>query len=235
MENGLFLIFVLMIIAAGVYIYRVIYHARQVMPRAPNLLMQDVWNNLMEKKDQLGEHERRVVDLVQRKFSDTAIQEIHEELLDVEEKLKAATDPLALSRTTIMDAVDVYVFNEAILNLDDEARKKVQTKLGNEFDDVNLVGAFLRSEFICLALRTYSSAKYSDVAQEDWFTCYVQSAKGCAENTIAMFKTQIEGQNPWFEVRLYEIYQPLMNRLRQTLLKAPRQTPIREPEGASNL
>jgi len=215
-----------------VYIYRVIHQIKSAKPRVPALTMQEAWDFWIKNKDELHEDNRRIVDLVQRKFTASAIENLREDLMEIERASKEAANPLVLLRTAIMDAVDMSLLNNAIIELDEEVRKEVQARLGDKFRDEDLGFGFLGGSFTCQVLRWYSSLKYDDGSADDWFAWYTDVAQASVGNTVEMLKKHAKGGSPRFEAVLHKTWRQVMDQARPFVLEAPRKTPIREPKNS---
>lgn len=228
MSEGLMLGLLLVAIGAGIYVTRVIYHGKRVMPSGADMTMRDAWDYWMKDKTELSDDNRRIVELIQYKFADAAIGKMRNELFEIEEESKKATDPLVPLRRAIMDALDTSLLNEAIENLDGEVRKKVEGKLGNLYTAEIFLWGYLANDFMCSVLRWYSLVKYDDASADDWFTYYVKVAKGRARHIIEVLQRWEPGESetPALTGNAYD--EQVMDKLRQRLLKAPRKMPISE-------
>jgi len=199
---------------------------RGVLPIAPDITMQHIWDSWMEHKDELQEEVSRTVDLVQAKFHREDIESIRKELIDLEKESNDAKDPLVPLRRAIMKAVDEKYLSELLLNLDTDDRKKLENRL--EFNlKLEVLGfTFLRSNLKTSILRLYSFGKYGDGAKEDWFLFYCEAAKRYAENTVNIFRDAVNEENGSIAALLGKYYEPMMSRLRENLLKIPPKTPV---------
>ena len=165
----------LAVILVGVSLCRFTY-LRRVRRPGRELTMEDAWVFWMEGK--LSDEDRELVDLVQRSFADDAVQSIRKELLEIEEQAKKAESPLTPLRAAIMEAVDTSLLNKEILDLEDEARRSVQAKLGDLYTDEIFLWQYLAKDLVCRVLRWYSRRKYGDGAKgTDWFASYVKAAR----------------------------------------------------------
>ncbi len=232
MSEGLMLSLLLVAIGAGIYITRAIYHGKRVKPSGADMTMRGAWDYWIKNKTELSDDNRRIVDLVQCKFADSAIEKMRNELFEIEEESKKATDPLVPLRRAIMDALDTSLLNEAIKNLDGEVRKKVEGKLGNLYTAEIILWGYLANEFKCSILRWYSLVKYDDASADDWFTYYVKITKGRARHIVGVLQRREPGKSDTTNAAralMGNVYdEQVMDKLRERLLKAPRKMSIPE-------
>ncbi len=226
MGKGIIVILAFGAIVLMTYSCRVLYHINRLKPTAPGLTIQEAWDYWWYNKDQLSETNQRIVDLVQRKFDPSAIEKIREELYEIEEVSNKAAEPLIPLRKAIMDAVDTSFINEAILNLDEKVKKKIQNTLGDQFSDDMLVWGYLTGNIMSGILRWYSWQKYGDASEDDWYTCYIEVSKENANNTAQMLKEHAANEGAQFHAILYKPWKQAMEQLREKLLKVPIQTPV---------
>lgn len=123
-----------------------------------------------------------------------------------------------------MDALDTQYLSEFLLNLDDDTRKQIQSQSNkNALDDNKLAIAFVYFLFKGRILRLYSFGKYGDGGKHDWFTFYCKAANAHTKQLVAALKDMTDGvdSNLSLHAKLSEAYRPMMERIRQSILKLP--------------
>ena len=227
--------FLLVVVGIGTFTYRSINRRKQRGLSPSSLTMQGAWDYWMKNKDRLSDEDRQIVAVAEERLSENSIESIHKELLELEKKLNKAEDPLIPLRAAIMDAVDTSLLNKAITDLDDEGRKKVQGKLGDLYTEEIFSWGYLAKSLLCRILRWYSSRKYDDAAENDWFVSYREVADQRARSIVEMIlrceadETGTDGIHALIS-RADE--EQAMDQVRQRFLQAPKKTPIHTVAGA---
>lgn len=198
--------------------------------------MQRAWDYWMKNENRLSNEDRRIVELAEERLSESTIENIRQELLEIEERSNKAEDPLIPLRAAIMDAVDTSLLNKALTELDDEARKKVQGQLGDLYTDEIFSWGYLTKSFLCRILRWYSALKYGDAAEGDWFASYREIAVQRAGNIVEMIlhcEADETGKEEIHALISRADEKQAMDQVRQRFLQAPKKTPVRKVAGAS--
>lgn len=157
----------------------------------PGLLMREAFQYFLYEMKHENETRSRRVQLAKEKFSPVQLSEFRQICEEVEAKAMADPNPLIPLRRAIMLEVDSYAREQALLALPANERQQLFDRLnekGSQFSDVISAGLSLHSEIICGVLRYYSSLKYGDGAENDWFTFYTRAAELKAKAMIKMFQ-----------------------------------------------
>ena len=227
--------FLLVVVGIGTFTYRSINRRKQRGLSPSSLTMQGAWDYWMKNRNRLPDEDRQIVALAEERLSESAIESIHKELLELEKKLNKAEDPLIPLRAATMDAVDTSLLNKAFANLDEKDRKKVRGKLGELYTDEIFTWGYLTKSFLCRILRWYSSVKYGDAAENDWFASYLEIAEHRATNIVELVRHWESGEGGTDGI--HELIsradgERAMDQLRQKFLQAPKKTPIYKVAGA---
>jgi hypothetical protein len=226
--------FLLVAVGIGIFTYRLISRLKRRLSPS-SLTMQGAWDYWTKNENRLSDEDRQIVELAREKLSESTIERIHKELLELEKKSNQAEDPLVPLRAAIMDAVDTSLLNKALTDLDDEARKKVQGKLGDLYTDEIFSWGYLTNSFLRRVLRWYSSLKYGDAAENDWFAFYREIADQRARSIVEMIlrcEADETGTDGIHALMRRADEEGAMDQVRQRLLQAPKKTPIRKVAGA---
>jgi hypothetical protein len=216
-------------LAIVIWIFRRIYRLKSRGSSPSELTMQRGWDYWMEGKGRLSREDRRIVELVRQVLSNSAIEDIRKELLELEKTSTDAREPLIPLRTAFMDAADTSVLNQTIMKLDDRTRKQVREKLGDLYTDEILLWGYLAKGLMCRILRWYTSVKCADTASGDWFDSYLEICRQRAANIVDIIRQWKPDGNE--KSGLHEVISRMdekqgLDRIRQKFLEVPKGTSI---------
>lgn len=181
-----------------------------------------IFNEHLSGKGNSSDHFKWVVTSINKGFSSQGIDELKEELLSIEQKALRSPSPVPLLRSAIMDMLDSSAFNSALLELNDDEIKAINS-LGENFTNGVILGLYLSSEFQTSCLRIFSVANYSDGSQNDWFSLYASAATDNGKHMAHIMLANVDKYDgdPAFLAQLHEPYQLAMAQLRNNLLSTP--------------
>lgn len=174
------------------------------------------------QKDNLPEHNKRVVETMINRFSQQAIEWIRDELLQFEHQANKSTQPLHFLRTEIMKIVDSSCLNSALMELNDEQLMAIST-IGETLSEQAILATYFSNEFQIACLRLYCRSRFGDGGSKDWFTLYAQAAKEDGKhmaNVLCASVGKFDG-DPAILANLHTSYQTAMADLRTKLLTTP--------------
>lgn len=235
MGDGSIAGYLLVAVGIGTFVYRSVNRRKNRGLSLSNLTMQRAWDYWTRNKNRLSDEDRRIAELAEERLSESAVENIRRELLEVEEKSNKAEDPLIPLRAAIMDAVDTSLLNKALTELDDDGRKKVQGRLGDLYTDEIFSWGYLTKSFLCRILRWYSSLKYGDAGERDWFTSYREIADRRARSIVERIlrcEADESGTDGIHALISRADEEQAMEQVRQRFLQAPKKTPLRKVAGA---
>lgn len=193
-----------------------------VYPKTPDISILEAFDSFLNNTKHRDQNTRRIISLVKDKFSEEQFLEMQEELVKIEVEANRQENPLITLRRAIMDAVDSDVREQALPELPEDERRKIYAELnkkGGNFSDANSIGLWLYSEVMCGVLRLYSSVKYDDAGEEDWFSYYVKCAESSAKTMAHMFRKRAAGEDHWFEATMFKLWDQNMEKFREAALR----------------
>ncbi len=226
------LVFALVFLVVLYRVFRYFLRKERAGSQRPGLTMQQAWDHWMTKLEDLAVGDRQIVEQMKSRLAESAIENVKKELFEIEKRSKEAEDPLIPLRTALMDAVDTSLLNHSLSQLKVETKKILHTQLGELYTDEVFLWGYLTRSFMCGILRWYSSLKYDDAGEDDWFTYYTQIAKERTQNVVETLQCLENGDGEVAGVRalIKKAYdEQVADQLRQYLVKAPKRTPILTP------
>lgn len=226
------LILALVFLLVLYWAFRFFLRKRRTGPQKPGLTMQQAWDHWMSKIEDLPVGDRHIVEEMKSRLTESAIENVKKELFKIEKGSKEAEDPLVPLRTALMDAFDTSLLNHSLSQLKVETKKILHAQLGDLYTDEVFLWGYLTRSFMCGILRWYSSLKYDDAGEDDWFTYYTQIAKQRTKNVVETLQCLETGDGEITGVRglIKKAYEEqVADPLQQYLVKAPRKTPILKP------
>jgi len=229
MDIVLILILVLGVTCVIAYFYLRKRTSRQIALPIPNLSIGDVWESWLKEDSEYLDNQEIKIATLKNQLLESDLEELRAEVFRIEEECRAAESPLVLLRTAIMDALDTHYLSGLLVNLDDDTKKQIQSESdGNALEDNKLAIAFVYFLLKARILRSYSFRKHGDGGKDDWFTFYCKAANARTKQLVATLKDMADGVdfNSSLHAKLNEGYKPIMERIRQSILKLPPGTKV---------
>ena len=206
-------------VAAVVYGLREARRRRlRVSPPMPGLTMQEAWERW------LGGARHNLDDIfvppgaAPDETPPRLRAEVGKSLMEIERRCAEADNPRAALRRAILHGAVIALHLEAVSALGEPERKALLQGYEEGMDEL-LRDAWRASTLTWIVLRQYGRLKYDDATASDWFHQFMHVARPYVREKVRMAREFVlqmdEGSG-----RFVEIYDELLQQLREEMLKA---------------
>lgn len=207
-----------LIIAVIAYVFRALHRWRtHVDPKRPDLTMQEAWEQWLEGDARHPDQRFAPSATGDAEVPDHVRADVKRGVLEIERLSLEAGNPRLAIRRAIFANATMALQLEAVAESDEQARQALIKGYQAGMDQL-LRDAVASCRLKWIVLREYARWKYDDAVASDWFHQYMHLAKPYIREKVRLARDFVLSTDEG-AARFAEIYDTLLNELREKMLK----------------